>query len=474
MIDSPQHPLSYVQLEKSSGPGFLSRLRQRKFKAALTLLLLLPALPGMGLAQLPAGTSDASGRAEATQDPLRTQASEALERHDFATAQKLLLTLLEKNPADAHLLYDLASTQDALDQPSAEATYRRAIAADSRLFEPHLALALLLARSGQSKAAIIELTTAITLEPPNPALKARAYRTLARLQQSSTPPDPASASVNLLAAIKLSPETKDDTLLAAEVAQAGGDLAAADAAYRRILKSNPGDPAATAALTHLLLRQNKPAEAESLLTSALAINPDDVPLNAQLATVYMASDDPAKSSLALPLVEKLHAAHPEDPAVTRILGRLYSRSGQYEKADLLFAALLKGNSEPDPTLLDDRGDALIHLKRPAEAEALLKRAVANPAGFPTKEDLGLAASHLAFAASQNNDQTVTLQALSLRGTLLPQSPAALFLAATAHDKLNEVKLASEFYKQFLSVADGKFPDEEWEARHRLIALTHQK
>jgi hypothetical protein len=24
------------------------------------------------------------------------------------------------------------------------------------------------------------------------------------------------------------------------------------------------------------------------------------------------------------------------------------------------------------------------------------------------------------------------------------------------------------------VADGKFPDEEWEARHRLLALAHMK
>jgi hypothetical protein len=27
-----------------------------------------------------------------------------------------------------------------------------------------------------------------------------------------------------------------------------------------------------------------------------------------------------------------------------------------------------------------------------------------------------------------------------------------------------------FYKQFLAVADGKHPDQEWQARHRLIAL----
>jgi Flp pilus assembly protein TadD len=453
--------------DPAEGPVVPAR-RQGALVFILAALLSAPALH----AQLPAGTIDASTQTQT--DPLRNQANEALNQHEYAAAQKALLALVEKNPTDAHLLYDLASTQDALDQATAEATYRQAIAADSKFFEPHLALALLLARSGQAKPAEAELSTAIAIDGVDPTLKARAYRTLARLQQSSTPPDPAAASANLLAAIKLTPETTDDILLTAEMAETAGDLPAAEAAYRRILTKTPGDPAANAALTHLLLRQNKLADAEALLTKALKADPNDTTLNAQLATVYIASDDPAKSSLALPLVQNLHASHPEDAAVTRILARLYSRSGDYDRADPLFALLLRGQANPDPTLLDDRADALIHLKRPAEAEALLKQAVANPAGFPSKQDLGLAASHLAFAASQNNDPSGTLQALALRGTLLPQSPSALFLAATAHDKLHETKVASDLYKQFLSVANGKFPDEEWEARHRLITLTHQK
>ncbi len=302
-------------------------------------------------------------------------------------------------------------------------------------------------------------------------MKARAYRTLARLEQ---PADPAAASADLLAALKLSPETPEDILLTAEIAEAANDPAGAEASYRRLLVKTPGDPGATAALSHLLIRQSKFADAETLLTTALSKNPDDTALNAQLASVCMANPDPAKSALAIPLVESLHASHPSDPAVTRLLARLYNQTGDYAKADPLFAALIAASAQPDPTLLDDRADALIHLKRPAEAETLLKRALANPSAFPTKEDLGVAAGHLAFAASSNNDPQMTLQALTLRATVLPQSPSSLFLAATAHDKLHQVKQASDLYNQFLSVANGKFPDEEWEARHRLITLSHMK
>jgi Tfp pilus assembly protein PilF len=419
-------------------------------------------------AQLPAGTTDTTRPQQQKQDPLLTQANEALDKHDYATAQKLLTTLTQKSPNDPHLLYDLASTQDALDQTSAaESTYRRAIAADPKYFDPHLALGLLLARSGKLPEAHTELLQATTLDTDNPALKARAYRALARIDQTA---NPAAASDELLKALKLSPETPDDILLSGELAEASGDPTAAEAAYRRLLAADPKNADATAALTHLLLHQQKPDQAETLLTAALAKDPDNPILNAQLASLY---DKQAKTAQAIPIVQKLHTAHPEDSALTRLLARLYARNQQYDEADRLYTALVSG-SPKDPTLLDDSADTLIHLKNYAEAEALLKRALADPAAFPSKDDLGNAASHLAFAASANNDPNVTLQALTLRATVLPNSPSSLFLAATAHDKLHHTKQAIDLYKQFLSVANGQFPDEEWEARHRLVTLEHMK
>jgi Flp pilus assembly protein TadD len=420
-------------------------------------------------AQLPAGTTDTTVQPQATpQDPLRAEASAALNKQDYATAARLLATLAAKNPNDAHLLYDLGFSQDALDQTAAaEVSYRRAIAADASYFDPHLALGLLLARTGKHDLARAELVTATGLTTDNQALKARAYRALARLDQASKP---AVASDELLSAMKISPETPDDILLSGELAEASGDAAAAEAAYRRLLATNPQNHDATAALTHLLIQQHKPDQAESLLTGALTKDPENPTLNAQLASVY---DEEGKTAQAIPLVEKLHTAHPEDPDITRLLARLYSSSQQYDKAAPFYAMLL-ASSPYDPTLLDDSGDAQIHLHNFAEAESLLKRAVAQPADFPNKESLGEAASHLAFAASANNDPETTLQALEIRATVLANSPSSLFLAATAHDKLHHKKQAADLYKQFLNVANGKFPDEEWEARHRLITLDHMR
>jgi tetratricopeptide (TPR) repeat protein len=444
-----------------------SRPKQLLVQASLLFLILFLA-PSLH-AQLPPGTTDTTAQPQPTpQDPQRVEANAALDKQDYPTALKLLTTLAAKNPTDAHILYDLASTQDALDQTSpAEATYRQAIATDPNLIEPHVALGLLLARSGKLSDARTELDKATTLTTDNQALKARAYRALARIDQTTRPTD---ASTELLAALKISPETPDDILLTGELAEASNDLPAAEAAYRRILTPDPQNSAATAALTHILLRQNKSDQAEAILTAALAKNPDDPTLNAQLASLY---DIQNKTAQAIPIVEKLHTAHPQDTNLTRLLARLYNRDSQFDKADALYATLIN-TSPQDPTLLDDRADVLIHLHKPAEAEALLKRAIAQPDTFPTKEDLGIAASHLAFAASENNDPAMTLQALEIRAKVLPQSPSSLFLSATAHDKLHQVKQAKDLYKQFLSVANGKFPDEEWQARHRLVALEQMK
>ncbi|MGD0445826.1 MAG: tetratricopeptide repeat protein [Edaphobacter sp.] len=443
-----------------------SRTSQATKSKNLRLLLFLLVFTLPTHAQLPAGTTDAAQTQ--TQDPLLTQANEALSKQDYPTALKLLTTLAEKNPDNAPILYNLASTQDALDQTTtAEATYRRAIAADPNYLEPHVALGLLLARNNRRTEAHVELLKATTLTADNSPLKARAFRALARIDQSS---NPAQASDELLSAIKISPETPDDILLSGELAEASGDTAAAEAAYSRLLAADPQDHDATAALTHLLLHQQKPDQAETLLTAALAKDPDNPTLNAQLASLYDQQNKPAE---ALPIAEKLHTAHPEDPAITRLLARLYTRNDQYEKALPLYTTLSVA-APHDPTILDDHADALIHLKRYAEAETLLQRAVANPADFPSKDDLGNAASHLAFASSANNDPKVTLQALTLRATVLSNSPSTLFLEAAAHDKLHHTKQATDLYKQFLSVANGQFPNEEWEARHRLIALEHGK
>jgi predicted Zn-dependent protease len=399
----------------------------------------------------------------------REAANQAIADRDFAKALKLLTPLAEASPKDAALLYDLASAQDALDQTSAaETSYRAAIAADPDRLEPHVALGLLLARNGHMDDARTELLAAVKMPAGDPLLKARAFRALARIDQQARPDQ---ARDELLEALKLSPETREDTLLTAELAaKTGGSEADAEAALRRLLAQKKNDPEASAALARFLIEQERNPEAETLLTQSLAANPDDTVLTVQLATLL---NDNGKPADALPLVEKLHTAHPEDANIAHLLAGLYLQTQDYAHAEPLYAALLVREPK-DPLLLEARGEALLHLKRFADAQDILSQAVAQPTLFPEPSQLAAAASNLALAASENDDPAACLQALQIRASVVPPSPTALFLGAISEDKLHHISRAREAYRSFIKASNGAFPDQEFEAQHRLIALEHMK
>ena len=433
---------------------------------------------GLSLLSLPLRAQIFAGTPEAQDDPQsradrarRSEANDAMQAGDFAKALKLLTPLAEAHPKDAHLIFDYALAEDELDQTSAaEASYRQAIADDAAYLDPRVGLGLLLARNGRAAEAHKEFEAAVAVTDGDKELRARAYRAMARLDATTAP---AAARDELLAALKLTPETPDDTVMAAELAaHAGNGQAAAEQEYRRALAARPNDPATTAGLAHVLLQEKKPDEAEAILLKALAEQAGDMVLTAQLAAVYVSE---GRTAEALPLVEQMHGSRPADGAISRMLADLYVQSSEYDKAEPLLAALA-GQAPQDAGLVDDYADSLMHLGRHAEAERLLQRLVAQPHLFDQlpngKELLGAAASHLALAASENGDPTECLQALALRDTVLPTSPMTLFLRAISYDKLRRSKEAIAAYKQFLAGANGKFPDQEFQARHRLVALEH--
>ncbi len=428
---------------------------------------LLPMIGFFAALTLHAQDFDANLRKTAP-SPQATQiaaANAALDAHDYAKAATLLAPLAAANPKDAHILYDLASAQDQLDQkPVAEQSYRAAIADDPTFLDPHIALGLLLARNGRFADARDELIAVKTVSSDDNPLKAVAFRALARIDEKSRP---AEARDELLEALKLTPETPEDTLLGAELAESAEHGAgAAEAAYRKVLAAQPNDPAAASELAHLLVKELRRTEAKTLLQSAFAAHPGDTALTVQLASIYSSE---GKTQDAVPLIQSLHTANPDDATIAHLLAGLYLDTRDYAQAEPLLARLSASNPK-DTSIADDRARALIQLLRFAEAQQLLTPLVAQPTLFPTPADLGNAAGDLAFAASSNHDPEAALQALQVRATVLPTSAASLFLTAISHDKLGHKKLAVEAYKQFLATSKGANPDEEFEARHRIIAL----
>jgi cytochrome c-type biogenesis protein CcmH/NrfG len=79
-------------------------------------------------------------------------------------------------------------------------------------------------------------------------------------------------------------------------------------------------------------------------------------------------------------------------------------------------------------------------------------------------------SGLAFASSRTNQPSVTLHALTMRSKFLPEVPSTYFLWATSCDTLHQKAQAIAYYHHFLDAAAGKFPEQEWQARQRLLLL----
>ena len=443
----------------------------QKFSLSLTAFALLLATSATAQ-NLPSGPREADS--PSPQDAVNMQiraAESALESGDYAAAIAALKPLAAAQPKNAHILYDLGFAQERTgDDDAAAISYRAAIAADPSLAEAPLALGLLDARNGRLAAAHQELQSASNLSDSNPAFRARALRSLAVLDEHGNPD---ASRDELLEALKLTPETPADILLAARLAEHANAFPEAEAAYRRLLATTPNDPEAIAGLAHALTAQGKTADAEALLTSALKTTPTDPRLLSQLAAVYGAEGKPEQ---AIPMIEQLRTSDSTaaaNPAITRLLAHLYTLTGDNARAEALFRSLVKQNPM-DPMLLDDLASSLVQQEKFAEAETLLTKAVAMRPAFPSDTDWGEAAGHLAFAASRNHDPNRALQALSERATVLPNSPATLFLEATAHDTLHQYKDAERAYRAFLALAGGKFPDQEFQARHRLIALEHER
>ena len=147
----------------------------------------------------------------------------------------------------------------------------------------------------------------------------------------------------------------------------------------------------------------------------------------------------------------------------RDLADLYYAAGKNDQAEAAYRALL-AKQPNDAELHRELGRSLIRAKKFADAQTELIAAI------KLKPDFGEAYSDLAFAAGENKDYPLVIRALDERAKLLPETADTYFFRASAYDHLKDVKKAAANYHLFLQTANGKYPDQEWQAKHRLIAL----
>ncbi len=397
---------------------------------------------------------------EPTSAPEVEPAEAAMQKEDFTTAEALLQKAVAAKPGDFRAWFDLGYVYNALQRPGdAVAAYRKSVAAKPDVFESNLNLGLVLAKQGNNAESAKYLKAATQLKPsahPQESL-ARAWQALGRVQEQS---DPQSAIVAFAEAAKFAPNDPGPRLATAALLQKQGNLDAAAREYQAAAELDPHSTEALSGLANVLIAQKKYSGAETALRKDLATDPQNITAQVQLARVLAAegrNDDAAQA------LRSASQAAPNDPHAALELGTLDAKAGNNAQAEqeLRFAVQ---KLPQDAAAHFALGSLLMAEKKFPEAQQELI------ATIRLKPNMGEAYGNLAVVAAENKNYPMTLQALDDRAKYLPETPATYFLRATTFDSLKAVPQAVEYYQRFLATDDGKFPDQEWQARHRLIAL----
>ena len=389
----------------------------------------------------------------AVEDPVAAtlaQAEDAIAKKDYAAAETSLTRITQQSPANFQAWFDLGFVLNALGKTDESiAAYRKSVAAKGDVFESNLNLGLMLARAGQPDAEQF-LRAATKLKPTDKIEegRARAWASLGHVLENAKPDEALEA---FRQAAALQPKDPEPHISAALLLERQKDLAGAEKEYQTVMTLEPQSSEAAVALANIYRKSQRLPEAEAMVRKLLG----------RILAAQKKYDD------AISEFETGLKLAPTDTEAQRDLADLYTTSGKHDRAEGMYRELLK--SRPgDADLHYSLGQALLRQRKFPEAQEELI------ATLKMKPDLGPAYGDLATAASENKNYELAIKALDARAKFLPEIPVGYFLRATAYDHLHDRKNTAVNYHLFLDSAKGQYPDQEWQARHRLIAIEPKK
>lgn len=396
-----------------------------------------------------------------------TEAEAAIEKQNYAAAEPLLQKLVERDRTSYVGWFDLGFVENALGNVEASiAAYRKSVAAKPDVFESNLNLGLQLAKSGQPGAEDF-LRAATRLQPTSHVAEGqyRAWLALGHTLEKSKPEEAVAAFQH---AASLQSKEAEPHFAAGMLLERQNKFADAEQEYKRALGLDPGSSDAAVALANLSMRGRRFPEAEDYLRKLLAEHAysgsESATVEIQLGRVLAAEGKNDEAIAAMTAGIKLASG---DEAARRDLAQVYATAGKNDLAESSYRTLLAAHPN-DAELHRSLGQALLRQKKFPEAQQEFLNTV------KLKPDFGEAYGDLAFAAGETQNYALVIRALDVRVKLLPETPITYFLRASACDHLRDFKTAAVNYHLFLNTAKGKYPDYEWKAEHRLIAIEPKK
>lgn len=394
------------------------------------------------------------------QDKTLEQAEAAIDRKEWEAAEAQLKQIVAADPKHFRAWFDLGTVYAATDRdPQAVEALRKSVAVQPDILESNLNLGLLLCQAGQVEGSKY-LKAAEQLKPSSKQkeLIVRGWRVLGA--QLAGKGDFANSIDSLQQAIRLNPSDPSLHLELGRTYERAHDDVSAEREYKNMNAISPADPDAQLALAGLYLRTRRYSEAESNFRAIVKAVPQNEVARRDLGRALSANGNHEE---AISEFEKALELKPTDIDAARELAHSQMALKRYGQA-VPTLRLVASKTPNDAQVRYSLGYALAQIKNYADAQKELITAV------KLKPDWPEAYGELALVASQNKDYALALKVLDTRSKVAAETPGTYFLRATSYDHLGAMKEASEQYKLFLSAANGKFPDEEWQAKHRLIAI----
>jgi len=375
-----------------------------------------------------------------------------------------------------------AEGMKALDEGRYEAAAQalaKAVEADPKDYTSHFNLALAYSMLGKDSEGVAEYRKTLEIHPR--LYEAELNAGILLLRQKN----PADALPLLTDAVEQKPEEFRPRFYVAEAQLQSGSPEAAEGSYRRAVELDAKSAPAELGLAHALARQDKLADAAPHFRKAAELDPKDREYLLELAGLY-------EKSGQLDEAVAIYREFPGNAAAQQHAGELLLQARQFGEAiPQLEAAYQKAPTQANRVAL---AKAYLSARQLEKALPLLDQAVAGAAddydlrmlyalALRDRKQYQPAATQLLAAAKLKPQDAQTwgelggmlyltgafpqaLSAFERAHDLGQDTPGNWFFRAIILDKLKQLKPALAAYQKFLSMSQGKNPDQEFQARQR--------
>jgi Tfp pilus assembly protein PilF len=366
---------------------------------------------------------------------------------------------------------------------AAAQAFTKAIAGDPADYTAHFNLALAYSFLNRDQEGIAEYKKTLELKPG--LYQAQLNAGILLLRQK----EPADALALLEAAAGQKPSEFRPRFYLAEAQLETGDAARAEQSYRAALEVDGKSAGAHLGLGRALAAEGKLADAAPQFRQAAEIDPEYRDSLLELASLFEKEKQYAEAIA-------LYRQFPGNAAAQEHLGTLLIESKQYgEAVPRLEQAYAQSPTQANRAAL---AAAYVFSNQGAKAVPLLDQAVSGEPGnydlrlmyaralrdqkqysaaakqfteaAKLKADAGPVWDELGGVLYLAGDFPAALSALERARQLGENGAGNVFFRALALDRLHQTKPALEAYQQFLSLSQGKNPDQEFQARQRAKLL----